>query len=238
MRHPRIIISSEGMEGSGKTWFALSAPRPLTLLDLDYGSEGVSAAAADVHKVYDLASAEWMPEVQAQKFVRDTMRQFVTDFKEAIKQKVRTIVVDTFTRAWSGQRIARKDDKYQEMEEEFLSLIGAAYASPHTNLILIHHMRQDWKRTTEGKSYKGETWSRDGMDNIAAKVQLAIRQRYVQPVPEQRAGELVVKQRVPGRFEIDVLKARDNIGMVGVTLPGMTFTDLCSVVCPSIDWSL
>jgi hypothetical protein len=218
------------MEGSGKTHFALSAPRPLTYLDFDFGVEGVAGGTGITHKTYDMLAATWMPEAQAKKHALDVMRGFVADFRAAIAAKERTLVVDTFTAAWAGQRLARADDKYIEMEAEFKSLVQAAYASPCTNLILIHHLRQDWKRDSAGKSYKGTTWSRDGMDGIANMVQLAIRQRYVAPV---KVGML----ETPGRFEFDVLKSRDNIGLVGQTYPAMDFATLCGMVCPSVDWS-
>lgn len=237
-RHPRIIMSSEGMEGTGKSDFALSAPRPMTYLDFDYGVEGITRwPAPEVHKQYDLLAAEWLAAGPAAKHALDVMQRFVADFRQALKDRMRTLVVDTFTASWAGQRLARAEDKYVEMEEEFVSLIRAAYASPHTNVILIHHLRQDWKRNQAGKSYKGDTWSRDGMDGIANKVQLAIRQRYVQPIPEQRAAGFVTAAGVPGRFEVDILKSRDNIGLVGQTYPGMDFTTLCSLVCPTVDWS-
>lgn len=230
-RHPRMIVSTEGAEGSGKTHFALTAPRPLTYLDFDFGVEGVAGGGGITHKTYDMMAATWLPEAAAKRHALDVMRGFVSDFRAAIAAKERTLVVDTFTAAWAGQRLARADDRYIEVEAEFKSLVQAAYASPHTNVILIHHLRPDWKRDSSGKSYKAGTWSRDGMDGIANMVQLAVRQRYV---PPQKAGELVVKA---GGFEIDVLKARDNIGLVGVTYPGMDFATLCGMVCPSVDWS-
>lgn len=233
-RHPRLIISTEGLEGSGKTRFALSAPRPLTFLDLDYGSEGVEHAGVDDHKTYDMLSAEWQPEGQARRYAQDVMKRFVSDFREALAKKVRSLVVDTFTAAWAGQRLARGGeggDSYTEYEAEFKSLVAAAYASQHTNVILIHHLTRDWKRNKDGKAYKGESYSRDGMDGIANMVQLAIRQRYVAPLVSQGAVA------VPGRFEIDVLKSRDNIGLVGTTMPGMDFTMLGAMVAPAIDWS-
>lgn len=239
-RHPRLITSSEGMEGSGKTRLGLTMPRTSTpdcagglwWLDFDYGLEGVEGAdRVDVHKQYDMLAAEWMPEAQAKQYAKDVMRRFVADFREGITKRARSLVVDTHTAAWAGQRLARKDDAYVEMEEEFRSLIRMAYASPHTNVLLIHHLARDWKRNKEGKAYKGETWSRDGMDGIANMVQLAIRQRYVAPV---KAGDTLV---AAGRFEIDVLKCRDNIGLVGQTVPGMDFATLGAMVCPLIDWS-
>jgi hypothetical protein len=186
---------------------------------------------------YDLMSMTWQPEHEAKRYAQDVMRRFVADFRKGIADKVRSLVVDTFTAAWAGQRFARSEDKYIEMETEFKSLIQAAYASPHTNVILIHHMRQDWAKSGDGKSYKAKTWSRDGMDGVPAMVQLALRQRYVQPVPEQKAGEFVTRTFQPGKFEIDVLKSRDNIGLVGQTYPGMDFPTLCGMVCPTVDWS-
>lgn len=231
-RHPRMIISSEGLEGCGKTHFALTAPRPITLLDFDFGAEGTARAdSIDDHKVYDMLAATWMPEAQTKRYAQEQMRRFVEDFRGALAAKVRTLVVDTFTAAWTGQRFARAEDKYVEMETEFKSLIQAAYASPHTNVILIHHLRQDWARDGAGKSYKAKTWSRDGMDGVANMVQLAIRQRYIPP------RVLSPMLREEGKFEVDVLKSRDNIGLVGQTFPAMDFATLCAMVCPLIDWS-
>lgn len=237
-RHARMIMCSEGEEGCGKSWLGLTAPRPLWWLDFDFGAEGVDGAdRIDVHRSYDLLAATWQPEAEAKRYAIEVMKRYVADFREALAQRARSLVVDTKTAAWSGQRFARADDKYVEMEEEFRSLIRAAYASPYTNVILIHHLKDDWKKTADGKSYKAGTKSRDGMDNIVNMVQLAVRQRYVRPIPEQRAGGFITAAAVPGRFELDVLKCRDNIGLVGTTLPGMDFPTLCSMADPTIDWS-
>lgn len=101
-----------------------------------------------------------------------------------------------------------------------------AYASPRTNVILIHHLKPDWKRDSSGKSYKAGTYSRDGMDGIANMVQLAVRQRFVSP-----------RGDIAGTFEMDVLKSRDNIGLVGQTFPAVDFVTLCTMVAPEVDWS-
>lgn len=231
-----MIVSTEGMEASGKSRLALSAPRPVLYQDFDMGLEGVQGAPDGpepdfIYKTYHLSGvgAVGMDEARVRSQARSVIRDFIADYIAGLG-KVRTIVVDTMTAAWAGQRIARSEDKYVEMEEEFRSLIRSAYEQQQTNVILIHHLRQDWGRDGT-KSYKKATWSRDGMDSIANMVQLAIRQRYVPPT---MAGKTVV---VPGGFEIDVLKARDNIGLVGQTLPGLAFAELCGIVCPTIDWS-
>lgn len=234
-REPRMIISTEGTEGAGKTDFALTAPRGdtgLCYLDFDYGVEGVRGADGIDRRAYDLLAAEWMPEGEAKRYALDAMRRFIADFRDALATRVRSLVVDTFTAAWAGQRLARSEDRYIEYEEEFRSLIRAAYASPHTNVILIHHVKPDWKRDIAGKAYKvAGAFSRDGMDGVLNMVQLGIRQRYV---PPQKAGDVLVSK---GRFEIDVLKCRDNIGLVGQTFTGMDFATLCACAAPSIDWS-
>lgn len=233
-----MVMCSEGEEGAGKSDFALSAPRPLWWLDFDFGTEGVRGSnRIDEHRVYDTMAAAWQEPVRAKAHVQDVMKRYIADFRDALAKRARTVVTDTFTAAWGGQRIARADDKYAEMEEEFKSLIRAAYASPYTNVILIHHMRDDWKRDSGGKPYKAGTKSRDGMDNIINAVQLGIRQRYVRPVPAQMAGDFVVAEAQPGRFETDVLKCRDNIGLVGQTFTNIDFPTLCTMAQPTIDWS-
>lgn len=236
-RQPRMIVSVEGMEGSGKSRFALTAPRPLWWLDFDFGLEGVDGAdRVDVRHEFNVMAAEWMAPDAARRHMQETVRGFIEVFRDGIG-KARTMVVDTFTAAWAAQRVGHPDDKYADLEQEFLGLLRLAYACPSTNVILIHHMKKDWKRTSDGKSYPAGTWSRDGMDGIANVVQLATRQRFVPPVPEQRAGEFVTQAAVAGRFETDILKCRDNIGLMGQTLPGMDFPTLCAMVAPTIDWS-
>ena len=237
-RLPRMIVSTEGLEGSGKTDFALrGTPRPLTMLDFDFGIEGIGGgdpALTDgvTRYAFDVMGASFgSSEAEATRQIAAEVRKFMAEFRRAIETKVRTLVVDTFTAAWAGQRVARKEDRYVEMEEEFKALIRLALASPYTNLILIHHLKKDWARSKDGKSYPSGTYSRDGMDGILTMVQLGIRQRYVQPI---KNGAAVIE---PGRFETEILKARDNVGLVGSVMPSMDFVTLCSVACPSIDWS-
>lgn len=235
-RQPRMIISTEGQEASGKTFFALNGtPRPLTLLDFDWGSEGLPEhlLAGITHKTYDVMEGSFwgLGPSESTKKVTEEMQRFLADFRTAIKDQVRTLVVDTFTTAWKSQRIARENDKYAIMEEEFKALVRAAYVSPYTNLILIHHMRVVWGQGKDGRRYPSGAYDRDGMDGIGAMVQLGIKQRFVPPV---KVGNL----DTPGRFEMDVYKSRDNPAFMGMTLnPAMDFVTLCSMVAPSIDWS-
>lgn len=233
IRRPRMVISDEGLEGSGKSDFALrGTPRPLTYLDFDNGAEGIAPDVPDLwdgvtRHAYDLSMPLGASDTEVQKRTLAVMKEFLAHFRAAVGT-ARTLVVDTFTAAWAGQRIARSEEKYVVYEEEFRSLVKSVYDTD-TNLILIHHLKPDWKRDSSGKSYKGNTYSRDGMDNVLSLVQLGIRHRYVQPV---------AKPPEPGRFEIDVLKCRDQMSLMGVTMPAMDWQTLCTMVCPSVDWSV
>lgn len=233
-RQPRMIMSSEGGEGSGKSRFALSAGQgPVNgavgtrYLDFDYGIEGLPEPPGLERKVYNLPMGVSLDSREDRRVAQETMHEFLRDFRGALG-KFRNLVADTFTAAWAGQRLANPKDErpYNEMEEEFKGLIRDAYACHSTNVILIHHLKQDWAKSQNGQSYKAQTWSRDGMDGVLNMVQLGIRQRYVPPV-----GQLA------GRFELDVLKCRDNIGLVGSTHVGLDFPTLCMMACPAIDWT-
>jgi hypothetical protein len=232
-RHPRMILSTEGMEGSGKSRLALSAPGSIRYLDFDYGIEGVEGGdRADVDRIcYNTMTEFGETEAQALRKVKAEMVRFLTDFKNGLGA-FRNIVVDTFGAAWAGQRVAnpKEDRSYAEMEEEFKSVLRMAFACPSTNVILIHHLKQDWARDSGGKSYRAKSWSRDGMDGIANAVQLAVRQRYIAPV---NVGQL----HQPGKFELDVLKCRDNVGLVGTTHENLDFVTLATLACPEVDWS-
>jgi len=233
-RQPRMILSTQGLTSVGKSFLALKGvPRPVLLLDFDWGAEGLPA---DVLEGVDIASYDTMEgaflgesEARVQQLVKAEMARFLADYRRAITEgKYRSVVVDTFSTAWQGQRIARKDDTYAMAEEEFLGLIRAAYKSS-VNLTLIHHLTTQWARSAEGKPYKkAGVYERIGMDNVDNRVQMAIEQRWV--TPNAALG-------VVGRFEATVLKCRDNKPLEGETIEGADWQTLCTLAVPGVDWS-
>jgi hypothetical protein len=244
-RQPRMIMIDEGAEGSGKTDFALrNTPRPCMYLDFDFGCEGVGGV--DNEKLLEgVTLKQYDPfgpmtynrdEEMDQKRARGEMDRFLADFRAAIKDRVPLLVVDTFTAAWAAQRVARKDDRYLDLEAEFHGLIRSAYMSSHTNLILIHHLKKDWARSGD-KAYPTGTYSRDGLDSVGTMVQLGIRHTYT---PPKIAGGNLLEQP---RFDLTIWKARDNIAMVGqkhtIREGEENYIDwptLCTMVCPGVDW--
>lgn len=231
-RQPRMILSTQGLTSAGKTYFALKGtPRPALLLDFDYGAEGLPTDVLDDVDIrqYDLLAGTFKGESDAARdqIIKHETERFLADFRAAIEGGVyRTIVTDTASVLWSGLRL-RYDKNYAAAEEVMHSLIRAAYKSP-VNLTLIHHLTTIWARNAEGKSYKKHgSYERVGMENVDNKVQLAIEQRWVPPIPNVSEG----------KFEITVLKCRDNKALEGETLEGMDWQTLCSMAAPSVDWS-
>jgi hypothetical protein len=232
-----MILSTEGLTSAGKTYFALKGtPRPVLLLDFDFGAEGLPPEVLDGVEIrqFDTMQGAFLGEsdARAQQLVKEEMTRFKAEFRAAITgADFRTIVVDTNSTAWQGQRIARKDDTYAVAEEEFLGLIRAAYKSDK-NLTLIHHLSTVWARSAEGKPYKKHgTYERIGMDNVDNRVQLAVKQAYTPAV--KMDGATITE----ARFETTVLKCRDNKALEGETLEGVDWQTLCSLAVPDIDWS-
>lgn len=232
-RQPRMIMSSQGLTSSGKTYFALKGtPRPALLLDFDYGCEGLGdeiLKGVDVRQ-YDLLAGTFKGESDAARdqIIKHETERFLADFRSAIDEvKYRTIVVDTASVLWSGLRL-RYDKNYAAAEEVMHSLIRAAYKSP-VNLTLIHHMTTIWKRNSEGKSYKAHgIYERTGMEGVDNKVQLAIEQQWV-PTNETLG--------ITGHFEAKILKCRDRKEYEGQTVEAPDWVTLCSLVVPEIDWA-
>lgn len=231
-RRPRMIMSTQGLTSAGKTTFALKGvPRPVLLLDFDYGSEGLPVEVLDGVEAaqYDLLAGTFKGESDAARdqIIRSETERFLADYRSAIDEgKYRTIVVDTASVLWSGLRL-RYDKNYAAAEEVMHSLIRAAYKS-NANLTLIHHLTTVWKRNAEGKSYKAHgVYERVGMEGVDNKVQLAIEQRWV---PANDALGVV------GHFEATVLKARDRKELEGETIENPDWATLCTLAVPDVEW--
>lgn len=229
-RQPRMILSVEGLTSAGKTYFALKGvPRPVLLLDTDYGSEGLPEDVLEgvELKQYDLLEGAFQGEsdqARAQIIKREVER-LLTDYAAAIHGgKYRTVVIDTASVLWSGLRL--RHDTYAEAEEVQYSMLRAAYKS-QTNLTLIHHLTTVWARSPEGKPYKKHgVYERIGCDNIDNKVQLAVRQSWT---PAGPIG--------PGKFETALLKVRDNKMMEGEVIENADWQTVNTLVAPAVDWS-
>lgn len=219
----RTIARSSGEVGSGKTRFWLTAPKPLYLMSLDKGTEGVVdqllqeglVEAGDIQ----LAEYDWHPgsEDFSQEYAQALRDRLVADYYFALDAG-RTVVWDKESDIWEMFRYAEfgapntapKD--YAKLNQRYLALINKAKGYD-VNFVLIQSMKDDWgsqinAKTGVKQAVKLSTRSAWGFDRLDEAVFLELHHR-----------------RDKGEFFIDVGKSRQNTGMQDQTYPGMTFAE-------------
>lgn len=193
----RLIVSIDGPPMSGKTHFALTAPRPIRVFNVDYGIEGV---------VDDMIGSGWdMEGVEVEDFAlskapltskgatdaaRSLIQQFRASWKETLQRKERTsIVLDTGSEFWQLFRLADLGKleqvppmRYTKVNRLFRDLLNEVHHTPHS-MILIHRVKD----------------------------------RYDTKVIETDEGQKEVSVRVPGETERDGFKEMDYIVQVSLT---------------------
>ena len=167
----RLVMSIEGVEKAGKTHFALTAPGPIGLIDMDTGLEGVVSKFVKDKKIYvanfnyrDATSPdEW-------KAMWGKMKQALMDI--LVSKLIRTAIVDTASEMWELARMAAfgklsqvKGHHYAPVNAEFRDLLHKGLDSDK-NLILIHRQK---------KEYVSEQWTgnmeRTGFGEVGGAMQ-------------------------------------------------------------------
>lgn len=153
----RLVMSLSGLEKSGKTHFALTAPPPIIFFNIDIGTEGV------VHKFQADGKRVFVYDVRvrrgAQKSAYETLWfELRSRMETAYKLGVGTIVVDTGTEAYELARLAHfgkltqvLPHHYTEVNAEWRELLRLAYDSTMST-VFVHKMKPKWvndKRTAD-----------------------------------------------------------------------------------------
>jgi len=129
----RLILSVEGMEKEGKTHFALTAPGPIALFNIDCGTEGVVEKFLPFKDIYTVDYPNRRYETQAD--YDDTWAQFLEDYYAALDSShYRTLIIDTATELWEMIRLCRLQKltqvmatDYSPVNHEFRGLINSAF---------------------------------------------------------------------------------------------------------------
>jgi hypothetical protein len=230
----RILMNVEGMEKGGKSHFALTAPGPISLIDMDTGLEGVVNKFSRQKKIYrayfnyhDATSqTEW-----------DNMwKKMKQAFYDSLATKsIRTIIADTASEMWELCRMAAfgklaqvKPHHYAPVNAEFRDLIRKAYDSDK-NLILIHKQK---------KEYVDEKWTgnmeRAGFGDIGYAVQANLISWRITKLDEQYGKGREDEYK---GFGITVKDCRQNAELAGQEYlePLNTFPVFASQVFPESD---
>jgi len=177
----RIIANVQGKEKRGKTHFALTAPGPIALIDMDIGLEGVVDKFIGEKEIV-VAGFNYR-NVKDPKEWEEMNNRMKKAFTDALKSKeVRTVVMDTATEAWELMRMANfgklsevKPHHYGPVNAEFRDLIRKAYESDK-NVLLIHKVKKEYVNDKSTGEYERagfgdagylmqlnvEMWKKDG----------------------------------------------------------------------------
>jgi hypothetical protein len=242
--HPtirRLVVALDGLEKQGKTHFALTAPGPIAIQNLDIGLEGV-IEKFQTDKLIHRADYSFLAEkgdTQDQMIAKATpvFMQFLHDYKDIVIPRmktgeVRSGVIDTGGELWELQRLARlgkltqvMPHHYTALNMEYQNLIREVYSTPG-NLIILHKLKAEWKdNPTTGKGNKTGQYERAGFSGTGFLVQV----------------NATAYRDSAGVFHILVRDCRQNPEVAGLDLEGdmATFPNLGMMVYPDSaleDW--
>lgn len=223
----RLVIAVDGWQKSGKTHFALTAPRPAAMFSIDDGLEGMVAKHIDPDR--RLFVKRYRVNVRGHQGEHlPQWESLIRDYIALLHNPgIKTIIWDTAGEVYQLQRMARfgKIDKvmpqhYGPVLAEYGDLVREVYDTDK-NLILLHHLKplyKDDKRSSECE--------RDGMSRTGGLVQVNL---------------TAYRDGIAGPFHLRVDDCRQNPDVAGLDLEGemCDFATLASLIYPETapdDW--
>jgi len=145
----RLILRVGGLDKTGKTHFALTAPAPIAIINADRGLEGVVEKFAHDKEIYVSESFRDMPsetETDAEK----RWKELYDCYWSALEDKfTRSIVMDTDTEAWEIARLAELGRlekvpplKYTQLNRRFREMIDAAFTHDKNVILVCKYKKQ------------------------------------------------------------------------------------------------
>ena len=213
----RIVMAIDGLEKSGKTHFALSAPAPIAVINTDIGLDGVIQKWQSDKEIwvqdvrFSVADFREMKPEEAAKAADEIMKKVHAAMKAVLGQ-ARTVIYDNATEIWELVRLSHfgkldqvKPHHYVHPNNEYREIIRSAFDQSTTNLILLHKMANEYVNDkTTGKK------QRKGFSDTGYLVQMnAVCWRD----PTPNIG-------VPDCFHMTVMDSRQNPELAGLDVSG------------------
>lgn len=209
----RLLVSSQGLDKTGKTEFWMGAPGPIAGVNLDIGTEGVIHKHSKKKSIWVMSmNVPFDPHNINAAFYKPHWQKLEKAYIGALEHPdVRTVVVDTATDMWELMRLAEFGDTtpksrggaldYKTANALYRSLIRKAYETDK-NLILTHKVGQQWttKRVDgqDKRGWDGVTYERLGFHESDYLIQVNISHFY-------RGG----------KFGINIINCRHDMGLAG-----------------------
>jgi hypothetical protein len=250
----RLIVSTEGLSGCGKTRFALSAPKPLAFFTLDRGFEDATGNDFSMANIDDadftLDAIRSADDAAVAKEASLIWAEFVRDWGRALSQgrilpggkfePYRSVVCDTGTELYQLLRLARYGRvakippvAYPDLYAEFRrDIIKPVYRSG-CNAIFTHKLKAE-RRNKIGKKANGEPMEiseltgrhvLDGFPEFRGA-----ENSYAAPITLAQRRDLTLP--IPDRYVIQVLKCAPNPELDGEEFNGLDFATFATLVHP------
>ena len=255
----RLIISTEGLSGCGKTRFALSAPKPLAFLTLDRGFEDATHdeafSLANIDDAdYSLDAIREASDAAVAAAANLIWTEFVRDWVRALEkgrilagnrfEKYRSAVCDTGTELYQLLRLARYGRvakippvAYPDLYAEFRrDIIKPAYRSG-CNVIFTHKLKAE-RRNKIGKKANGEPMEiseltgrmvLDGFPEFRGE-----ENSYAAPITLLQRRDLT--KPIPNRYILKVLKCAPQPELDGEEFEGLDFATFATLVHPTTNY--
>jgi len=249
-RAASVVISIAGLEGSGKTTWALTAPKPLFYQSTDFGDDGVIQKATgqiirpsrgdyklDIpHQLRAFVEKKETADERKQRegalanFVHDQFyKPFYNDYVAAIKAGVRSIVWDNAVDVWEytrlsvyGREATNRDDLKSEANSKFREMVRLANVNGIV-LIMVNHLK------TKFESYS------DQYGTVKWRPTADHEMQGFDKAPFLVTSNLWTKFIPPNTYELTVKKCRDNAELVGSTFPALPFEELMAIMVPGVE---
>lgn len=248
----KLRINSEGLDRSGKTNFALSAPGPIGVLALDrntlemtikaqqLGKEIYVADFCDpslsnpLHKYAIPAREEGgkpiaKEKIADKKFYEERWDAISDAYYSLIKEpSIKTIIIDTASQAWEDIRLSRFGKLKGIIQRDYGDVndeMRRLLLSPKCHLIVTHRLKKMYKDSNwDGKSYESV-----GYNGAAFDLQITMRhESSLITDPED-------KSRKKAQFRATVMNCSQDGSLMGLELSDedCTFGMLAQMVYPS-----
>ena len=250
-RKAQATVIIAGTEGTGKTHWALTAPKPLFYMSTDFGDAGVIQKATGeiwVRKEGDykleipteyraFIAEDEKPDARRKRegalanFVHENFYlPFFEDLKKAVSAGVRSVVWDNALDVWEFVRLSvygriatNRSDLQREANSKYVELVR--YCNIHdVNLIMINHLKNTWVSYTDERS--GDIKWRKTND---------MELQGFDKAPFLVTCNLWTEFEPPENFQIVVKKCRDRPEYVGQKFPAMPFPELMSILIPDVE---
>ena len=161
----RVIMRVGGFEKEGKTHFALTAPGPIAVLNIDRGLEGVVEKFARSKEIHVSRDFRAMPS----KTMEDNEKRWdaiMESYDAALEDmNIRSILYDTDTEAWEiarlaylGKLVGVRELHYPEVNSIFRNVIDKALLHDK-NVIFTCRLRKTYVKSVDSKGKPCMAWN-------------------------------------------------------------------------------